>query len=354
MSVTPPDGYLDTLLASAERPVEFDGLSVHRRAGFVQVVVGEERNEDLTPRDARDLLAEYPAYVTNWYVWEHGPHDPGEAAYAFTRWLEHADDRSVPERYGKHLERTWGELLVSTRIDDAGQRRYAVRHRADRAVTPDDLEPYRDPQAARELSRFDDRGQYRPLRSKPTMARGWRFHSLDRTEVVDVIEHCYPASIANWHHECEGDLDVEHWVDTAGRQTGRYADVADLPPEAVAWAAEACCTDQECLKRRQWEYDAERPLEVQRGDGAFPCREPCSFLIAAAREWAEREDEATEAIIGELTPTERRQLRAIVTRAADGDLGEIPDGDFADPANRHRIRYLAAKRFADEDPFRSA
>jgi hypothetical protein len=113
--------------------------------------------------------------------------------------------------------------------------------------------------------------------------------------------------------------------------------------------AEACCDDSQCLKRREWEYDADTPLSVDGGDGVFPCREPCSLVVAAARRWTRLEAEESRTYEFELTPSEKAQVEEIVDAVADGRAGEVREADFADGANRYRARFLRAKRFEDGD-----
>jgi hypothetical protein len=47
---------------------------------------------------------------------------------------------------------------------------------------------------------------------------------------------------------------------------------------------------------------------------------------------------------------ETKQLRALVAAAASGPLGGVREGEFDDPLNARRIRYLAARLAAAEAP----
>jgi len=87
---------------------------------------------------------------------------------------------------------------------------------------------------------------------------------------------------------------------------------------------------------------------VDGGDGAFPCREPCSLVIAAARQWTKLEGEQTQTYEFELTPSEKEQVEAIIDAVADGRAGDIREADVYDGANRYRTRFLRAKLFDDE------
>ncbi|MFC7081985.1 hypothetical protein [Halorussus caseinilyticus] len=56
----------------------------------------------------------------------------------------------------------------------------------------------------------------------------------------------------------------------------------------------------------------------------IPCREPCSFLVAAAREFHQHENESTD------------------DRPTESDAS-VPRGDLTDPANVYRVRYRRAR-----------
>jgi len=344
---------LSALLEAAGVGVEFDGLRVGRDADGYVFATPDARHEGLTEGEFRDVCEENPWWVSNWHYWTTG--EWGEADRAFLRWVESADERRVPERYqalADGVSRTWGELSVEAELGEDGTRRYHLRNEADGDAALADLEVHADPRDARELVKFDDRGRYRPLKTAPTLPEGWAFADLDGAALTDTVEHVYPATIANWHLEREGELDVTHWHETVERQTGIYGVVKTWDRgkgyEHVNWVAEACCVDSQCLKRREWQYDEETDLDVDGGDGVFPCREPCSLVIAAARRWTRIEGEAERTYEFELTPSEKEQVEAIIDAVADGRIGEIREADTKEGANRYRARFLRAKRFDDE------
>ena len=344
---------LSALLEAAGTGVEFDGLRVGREGdGYVFETPGA-RHEGLSEGEFRDVCEENPWWVSNWHYWTTGGW--GEADRAFLRWVEGADERSVPERYrslADGVSRTWGELTVEAELGEDGERRYHLRHVEDADADLADLEVRADPRAARDIVKFDDRGRYRPLKTAPTLPTGWAFADLDGAALADAVEYVYPATIANWHLERRGELDVTHWHETVERQTGIYGVVKTWDRgeghEHVDWVAEACCDDSQCLKRREWEYDEETDLDVDGGDGVFPCREPCSLVIAAARKWTRLEGESSRTYEFELTPSEKEQVEEIIDAVADGRADEIREADVRGPANRYRARFLRAKRF-DED-----
>jgi len=363
------DAQVDALLAAAEAGVACDGLEVTTGPEGYALTVDGERHEGLDGDGIRAIAADHPRYVENWHFWASAV-PAGEDRRAFLRWLEDLPAGTEPatetsaaaeggpeaptilDRLDHGVQATWGQLHVSVSHAGGGRRSYALTHVEDAPVSEDGgestLETFEDPLDARQIAKRDDRERYRPLSTAPTLSTGWLFPSLTADDLVRAVEAFYPATIPNWHRERVGDLDVTHWTQTARRQTGIYDVVEELPQEAVDWVAEACCVDSQCLKRREWQYDDESDVAVDGGEGTFPCREPCSLVVAAARKWAILESETERTYEFELTPSEKHQLEELIDAVADGRVDEIREADVNDGANRYRARYLRAKRL-DED-----
>ncbi|WP_226040969.1 DR2241 family protein [Natrinema sp. DC36] len=362
---------LEALLDRASSGVAFDGLRIDETDDGYSLEAGENRWPGLDEAALGRALESSDEYVTNWRYWQETVGGEGTARRAFLRWCERApladaEDAAdaeatvdaplaVPERYDAlrdGIDREWGQLSITARfvdIDDPdGERVYDLWHVDDADSDLADLEVYDEPRDAREIATHDDDGRYRPLKTAPTLPAGWAFTGLSGDDLVDAIGFFYPATIANWHRERRGALDVDHWLETAERQTGIYDVIDELPREAVEWMAEACCVDSQCLRRREWEYEDGDELDADGGDGPFPCREPCSLVIAAARKWAILESEEERTYELELTTSERNQLEELIDAVAEGRVDEIREADVNDGANRYRARYLRAKRFGEE------
>ncbi len=337
--------------AAAGGGVHTDELTLTRTSDRYRLVVGGTTYDELTEDDLRAVLAEWPSHLREWAFW-HRRAPEEEARWAFLRWIEGADGASPPDRraaLADGVRASWGQLLLTAHLVD-DRRSYEIRHVDDRDAPTEVLDGYTDPLDARPLAKYDDDGRYRPLSTAPTLRTGWAFEGLDAAELLRAVDFFYPATIANWHRERTGTLDVTHWAEATDRQTGIYAVTAELDGRAVDWVAEACCVDSQCLKRRQWDEHADRPLSVPRGDSPFPCREPCSLVIAAARTWAllEREEERTYAV--RLTPSEKEQVGELLEAVAEGTVGDVREADVGAAANRYRARYLRAKRSDKEGP----
>ena len=342
----------EALRVAAEDGVEFDGLEASRDDDGYHLAVSDASYDGLSASAFLDAANRHEAYVEDWFFWhQYAPQD--DASWAFLRWIEGADD-PVPdrrERLADGTTREWGQLLIEARVAEGGRRVYDLRHVDDADADAADLSVHADPYEARRLRKTDDDGRYRPLSTAPTLAHGWAFVDLDPAALVRAVEGFYPATVANWHRERTGDLDVTHWEETVARQTGIYGVVETWNRgeghDHVEWVAEACCADSECLKRREWGYDAETPLSTDGGDGVFPCREPCSLVVATARRWTRMEAEQSRTYEFDLTPSEKEQLEALIDAVADGRIDEIREADTSDGANRYRARYLRAKRVDD-------
>ncbi|WP_394341347.1 DR2241 family protein [Natrarchaeobius oligotrophus] len=375
-----PANRVEPLLESArDGGVRFDGFRLERTDGAYVLETSETDRIEFDEATADDALSTVAEYVSNWWYWQRVVEGDGTARRAFLRWCERAppieaeangeiadadgidgsreaDERSlpVPDRYEAlrdGVDREWGQLRITTRFVDVdepdGERVYDLWHADDAGTDLAELDVYDDPREAREIATYDDDGRYRPLNTAPTLPSGWAFTGCSGEELVEAVEFFYPATVANWHRERLETLDVDHWLETAERQTGIYDVIDELPREAVDWMAEACCVDSQCLRRREWEYEADDELAIDGGDGQFPCREPCSLVIAAARKWTilESEDERTYEL--ELTTSEFNQLAELIDAVAEGRTDEIREADVYDGANRYRARYLRAKRFDD-------
>jgi hypothetical protein len=334
-------------------PLRFEGFSVERDDEGGYAIVDGDAPVSVDERELHEALAERAPAVTDWYVFERVVGEFGPRR-AFLRWIEDADGETVAARYAAlaaGIERAWGELRITATVTDRGERRYDVRHADDAGVPADELDAYDDPLDARELVTYDEKRRYRPLKTAPSLAGGWVFPDLGPRELYETVETIYPATVANWHREREGELDVTHWRETMERQSGIYGVVKTWDRgegyEHVNWVAEACCDDSQCLKRREWEYDEETDLDVDGGDGVFPCREPCSVVVSAARKWTRLESEQPRTYEFELTPSEKEQVEAIIDAVADGRIDEIREADTKEGANRYRTRFLRAKLFDD-------
>ena len=248
-----------------------------------------------------------------------------QAGETFVSWVEQAGDESGD---GASDSRVWGELAVGatdgeTESDRPRNRSYHLRHRSDRDAPASDLESVSVGDLREEL-RYADDGRYRPFSGEETLPTGWVCADLDREEFLRAVSAVYPAGVEHWAAERSGDLDPVPFRAVADRQTGIYECVSDCSPEEVSGTIEAACGN--CAKRRAWGSEGESPETESNEETALPCREPCSFLVAAAREFHQHEDSDA----------------STADRPTESDPS-VPRGDATDPANVYRVRYRRAR-----------
>lgn len=271
---------------------------------------------------------------------QRGAHAPGgvaEARRALAAWVDEGGET--------------GRVFLEARLRATGRGVYEVRHNRDLNRSLASLEwVSADPYFAREVAQVTNDGEHRPLKTAPNLRQGWALVELDAAGLWTALDYLYPACAVHWHAGRAGTLRVTHWRETAARQTGIYAPVKLLPDAAIPAVARACCADAVCLRRVAWDVDAgtflgavdEGPVE---GDAPVPCPEACSMFISFARAVAKLERAPRHAVpgLGMMAEEELEQLRGVVAAAAAGTLGQAREGDFDDPANPRRVRYLAAR-----------
>jgi hypothetical protein len=231
-----------------------------------------------------------------------------------------------------------GRVFGQVRVTGAGDGGYVLHQAVDEGTS--ELVVYKDPRAAREISKTTEAGEYRPLKSSPNLGRGWELRLSDALELSVAMNLLYPAGIVHWHLKREGRLQITSYRENAARQSGIYKRVQRLSDEGVQDAARACCEDDVCLKKTLWDVDGETPLAMDRGEGEIPCPEPCSVFVSFARRVRlfEREKKRDLDAIG-LSPTEKEDLTALVEAAATGHVEFAREAEFEKPLNERRMRY---------------
>jgi sirohydrochlorin cobaltochelatase len=197
--------------------------------------------------------------------------------------------------------RAIGQIRIQPQSDGG----YELRHLED--ADREDLELHRGPEAARALSFFDQNGEYRPLKTAPTLRRGWRLILSDPSELRLSLDHLYPAMTALWLAHLEERLRPVPLRETLGRQTGMYAASKRLLDEEGQQTVATACAAANCLKRTLWPFAEGLPLAglppeittpdvrpVHGGGTEIPmlCHEACNLLVAACREVVKKRERA--------------------------------------------------------------
>ena len=167
---------------------------------------------------------------------------------------------------------------------------WELRHAEDAGRT--DLTPHAQPEVARHLANLDAAGNFRPLKTAPTLVRGWRLVLADVAAVRRALDYFYPAMTGVWLSHTRGELVPVVLRATLGRQTGMYRVTQKLTDVQARALIDSFCAG--CLKHRLWEIAAPNPAPPAFPAHSLPllCHEACNLLVAQAREAVKKADRA--------------------------------------------------------------
>jgi hypothetical protein len=132
---------------------------------------------------------------------------------------------------------------------------FALSHREDEARK--DLQTSRNAEGAVEIAKYDDAGNYRPLKTAPNLRPGWRLTLKTLEEVKRALDYFYPGRLAVFAAWKTGQLRTTNLRETLDRQSGMYrvaAKVSDAQIDDVV--ADFCRSDGGCLRTILWKRDA--------------------------------------------------------------------------------------------------
>jgi sirohydrochlorin cobaltochelatase len=149
----------------------------------------------------------------------------------------------------------FGEIFVQKTT----RGRFVLSHRDDELV--DHLQTFRNAQDAIEIAKYDDSGNYRPLKTAPNLRHGWRLELDTFEELGCALDYFYPGRLAVFVAWKNGQLRTTSLRDTLNRQSGMYrvaAKISDSQTDDVV--ADFCRSNGGCLRTILWKRD---------GDGAI-------------------------------------------------------------------------------------
>jgi sirohydrochlorin cobaltochelatase len=205
-----------------------------------------------------------------------------------------AQERALGDWLARGL-RCIGQIAIEA--GDGGG--FILRHREDKGRT--NLAKSQNADDAAELARFDDAGNYRPLKTAPTLRHGWTLGLANLAELRLALDLFYPGRLAAFLAFEKSELVTTPLRDTLERQTGMYRIAAQIREEqADELVGRFCRSDGGCLRTILWRRDAAGtipstqlppekfdPQHDQTGGGArvvpLLCQEACNLLVAEAR-----------------------------------------------------------------------
>ncbi len=226
--------------------------------------------------------------------------------------------------FGQVLVRSTPEGFLLTHVED----RDAV------SLRPATLASLRD------IAQFTASKQFRPLKSAPTLQRGWKFNARSASELDDALQCLYPGAVADWFAARQSEPPVSHYREFTSRQTGMYRVTTMLSDDQIGQLARAGCNKEFCLKRRLWGATNLYPEEAAEKT-LIPCLEPCAVLLEFARTVA-RMEQHQKCVIS-LAVEELETCAAALHRIAKSPREDLREADFAAPENPRRAKLLLEK-----------
>jgi sirohydrochlorin cobaltochelatase len=172
-----------------------------------------------------------------------------------------------------------GEVLVKK--SDSG---FSLRHEADAGLK--ELEVFHSPDDATEIARWNDKGDYRPLKTAPNLRRGWELRLGSIASLHLALDLLYPAALGNWRAVLRGEKVAPPLHETLNRQTGMYRITGLLTRDEASHIIGSLCRSG-CLRRILWPIEtgaAEPQVESPEGRITLFCTNPCSHFLGKARE----------------------------------------------------------------------
>jgi sirohydrochlorin cobaltochelatase len=145
----------------------------------------------------------------------------------------------------------FGEILIQ-KITNG---RFVLSHRDDESV--DRLKIFRSAEDAIEIAKYDEAGNYRPLKTAPTLRHGWRLELDTLEELRRVLDYFYPGRLAVFVAWKSGKLQTTALRETLDRQSGMYRVAAKISDSQIDdLVADFCRSDDGCLRTILWKRDA--------------------------------------------------------------------------------------------------
>src|SRR6266478_5007360 len=148
-----------------------------------------------------------------------------------------------------------GEISIR-RINGGG---FIVSHCDDRGR--DDLQRFQNPEEAAEIARYDDAGNYRPLKTAPNLSHGWRLELATLDALRRALDYFYPGRLAVFAAWKSGQLQITPLRKTLDRQSGMYRVAARISDEQIdRVVGDFCRSDGGCLRTILWKRDMQRTV----------------------------------------------------------------------------------------------
>ncbi len=149
----------------------------------------------------------------------------------------------------------------------------------------------------RELAKFDASGEYRPLKTAPTLKGGWKTCCDDAAEFLKRLDAIYPAVFATWIAYARGEHHPTSLRRTLDRQTGMYRFAGTISDQLANRMMRELCHPG-CIRTIAWPINDDHPVSrLKAHPKHIPviCTEACTFAVDAARTLAKEAFEKANA-----------------------------------------------------------
>ena len=144
-----------------------------------------------------------------------------------------------------------GQILV--RKTSAGG--FALSHRDEEVA--DQLKIFRAPEDALEIAKYDDAGNYRPLKTAPSLRHGWRLELETHEDLRHALDYFYPGRLAMFAAWKSHKLQTTPLRETLDRQSGMYRVAAKISDSQIDdLVGNFCRSNGGCLRTILWKRDA--------------------------------------------------------------------------------------------------
>ncbi|MEP6685570.1 MAG: DR2241 family protein [Verrucomicrobiota bacterium] len=186
---------------------------------------------------------------------------------------------------------------------------FVLCHRDDQGR--DNLQRFQGTGAAIDIAKFDDAGNYRPLKTAPNLRHGWRLEIADLSGLRRALDYFYPGRLAILAAWKGNRLTNTPLRETLNRQSGMYRIAAQISDQQIDdLVGNFCLSDGGCLRTILWKRDHRGTISSTKlpagkfdphhdqsggGAGAIPlfCQEACNLLVAEARKVVKGESALT-------------------------------------------------------------
>lgn len=196
-----------------------------------------------------------------------------------------------------------GECCIGEVVITALGGNFSLRHRDDEER--DDFVEFQGPERALEIARYDDAGDFRPLKTAPNLRHGWRLKLADLRELQRALDYFYPGRLAILSAWQSNQLTTTTLRDTLNRQSGMYRIAAKITdPDIESVVGTVCRTDGGCLRQILWRRDRTgsipstqlpsdkyQPETIAHRLVPLLCQEACAVLINECRNATKRRAE---------------------------------------------------------------